>query len=105
MEEIKDIIKDIPLTKDEQNKLYLKLRDNRIYDLKFLQKNIYVALENGDMLIFKNTNSNIYSLFNKLKLLSDSRFLKPPSHYTLEKYISWSSDEVDFLKKMLTLFL
>lgn len=99
MDGIKDIIKEFPLTKNEQSKLYLKLRENRIYDLKFLQKKIYITLENGDMLIFKNANFSIYSLFNRLKLLSDSRFLEPTSHYHLEKYISWSNDEVEFLKK------
>ena len=99
MDSIKDIISELSLAKKEQNRLYLKLKDFRINDLKFLQEKIYLTLENGDMLIFKNANFSIYSLFNRIKNLSDSRFLDSASHYHLEKYVSWSNDEVEFLKK------
>ncbi|MGL4902209.1 MAG: hypothetical protein ACRC3I_03985 [Cetobacterium sp.] len=97
--EIKKLIFLLPFSKENKNKLYLILKKNKIYTLKVIQKNAYLNLDNGSIVILKNINPYINNLLIEIEQLS----LEMISNQEIKKKSKkseplWEEENIEFLK-------
>lgn len=98
MNKLKQIISSFSLKENEKEEMYLKFKNNQIYDIKFLQNKAYVSFMNGDIIILKNIDIYATKLLNEIKEFFDNESSKNNNTKDF-KQTYWTDNEINFLKE------
>lgn len=88
-------LKNLNLSKNEIEKLEGILTESKIIDLRYIQNRVYIFLMNSKIVILKNSNLEIFNLFEKIQ--KQGYFKKSSSSRVIVS--EWADNEVEFLKE------
>lgn len=88
-------LKKLNLSKNEIEKLEEVLIESKIIDLRYIQNRVYIFLMNSKIVILKNSNLEIFNLFEKIQ--KRGYFKKSSSSRDLVS--EWADNEIEFLKE------
>ena len=87
-------LKKLKLPKKEIEKLEGVLTESKIIDLRYIQNRIYIFLMNSKIVILKNSNLEIFNIFEKIQ--RQGYFKKSKSSRVI--VTDWTDEEIKFLK-------
>lgn len=88
-------LKKLNLSKKEIEKLEGILAQSKIVDLRYIQNRVYIFLMNSKIIILKNSNLEVFNIFEKIQ--KQGYFKKPKSSRVIVS--NWTDKEVMFLKE------